>query len=375
MIKAFKYRLYPNKNQQRELVIMLETHRRLYNTCLSERKNAWEDSQKSINYKEQSKAFTSDRKTNPYYARLNFSSAQATMRRLQKSFNNFFRRIKRGEKPGYPRFKATNRFSSWTYPSHGDGVRFHGEKVKLQHIGFVRVKYHRSIDGDIKTVSIKNECSKWYVIVTCDIGESPEFNSCKPGIGLDVGIEYFLTTSNGDHVENSRFLKSKLKELRVTQRSVSRKKKDGNNRRKAVTNLQKIHTKIRNQRKDFHHKVARDLVDSFGVIAVESLNIQGMIKNHRLAQSISDVGWGRFLLILKNKAENAGSSVLVVDPKNTSQLCSGCGTKVKKGLSVRTHKCPKCKLVLQRDHNAAKNILAKAIRGRNGPVGLNVKVA
>lgn len=371
MRKAFKYRIYPNVNQKRELEIMLETHRRLYNECLGQRKDAYETSQKSIKYTEQSAWFKAERSSNGYYAQLNFSSAQATMRRLQRSFENFFRRVKSGEKPGYPRFKGYGRFTSWTYPAVGDGCRlFDSGKLRLQNIGMVKVKLHRPWQGEIKTLSIKQEADHWYVIASCDVGDAPEPRAEQTTVAIDVGIEHFLSTDDGQHVSNPTYLKQSLKKLRVTGRSVSRKKKGGSNRRKAVHQLQKVHRKVANQRRDFHHKEASKLVQRYAYIAAESLNIKSMVRNSRLSRSISDAGWNQFLGILRSKAEEAGSVFVDVDPKHTSQDCSECGARVHKKLSVRWHKCPNCGLKLQRDVNAARNILAKA---RYEPLKHNVR--
>src|SRR4051794_38085341 len=193
MRRAYKYRLFTNANQERELSAMLETHRRLYNSCLTERKERYEAEKVTIRYVEQSARFKVERATNPYYARLNFSSAQATMRRLDKAFASFFRRVKAKETPGYPRFKARDRFHSVEFPAHRDGIRLNGNRLRVQHVGTIRVKLHRPVGGTIKTLTLKREADKWYVIVSCDLGEVTIPASDKPPVGIDVGIEAFLT--------------------------------------------------------------------------------------------------------------------------------------------------------------------------------------
>ena len=373
MRKAFKYRLFTNVNQERELAAMLETHRRLYNSCLAERKERYETKKVSVKYTQQSARFKVERATNPYYARLNFSSAQATMRRLDRSFTAFFRRVKGGEKPGYPRFKAGDRFHSIEFPVHGDGIRLTGNRLRVQHVGTIRVKLHRPTEGTIKTLTLKREADHWYVVVSCDLGEVQITPSINPPVGIDVGLESFLTTSEGEQVANPRYLKDALPELRRKQRAVARKKKGGKNRRKAVKVVAKCHARVRNLRREHHHQVALSLTRRFGIIAVESLNVQGMLRNHRLSRAIADAGWSGFVGVLRCKAEKAGVQVVEVDPRGTSQQCSGCGQEVSKALSVRRHDCPYCGLVLHRDHNAALNILARGL-ARTGPVSDKVGV-
>jgi putative transposase len=290
MFRAYKFRLEPNANQERELGIKLETHRRLYNSCLEQRKIAFETEKKSIKYTDQSTWFKNERASNPYLARLNFSSAQATMRRLDKSFQAFFRRVKAGEKPGYPRFKSRDRFDSFTYPSVGDGARIIGNKLRLQHVGLMRINLHRGIEGTIKTISIKAEGGKWYVIAACELPDVPAPDvSDKPSTGIDVGIESFLTTQDGEQEPTIQPLKKALRKLRVESRSLNRKKKGSNSRKKQRRRVAKVHAHVANTRRDQHHKIAAKLVNRYGAIAVESLNIKGMVKNHRLARAVQDV--------------------------------------------------------------------------------------
>jgi putative transposase len=370
MRKAFKYRLWTNANQERELGIMLETHRRLYNACLDQRKTVYETEKKSVKYTEQSAWFKAERTTNPYFARLNFSSAQATMRRLDKAYQNFFRRVKAGEKPGYPRFKARGRFESIEFPAYGDGIRLNGDRLRVQHVGVIRVKLHRPHEGVIKTATLKLEDNKWFLILSCDLGNVTVPKSSNPPVGIDVGIESFLVTSEGDHEPNPRFLKNELPALRRAGRAVSRKKKGGSNRCKAVKRLRRHHARVRNLRHEHHHKTALKLVRRYGLVAVEDLNVRGMVKNHCLARAISDAGWSSFRSILKSKAESAGVQVVEVDPAYTSQVCSSCGQLVQKALSERWHTCD-CGCSLHRDVNAARNILARG-QVRTEPVGANV---
>jgi putative transposase len=359
MRRSFKYRLYPNRSQSEVLDTMLESHRRLYNLALRDRRHVYEAEKRSVSYGEQSARFKETRKVLPRFAALNFSSAQATLRRLDKAFKAFFRRVKSGDAPGYPRIKSEGRFRTVEFASYGDGCRLKDNgRLYLQHVGHVKVKLHRSVEGTIKTVSVKRSCGKWYVIFSCDLGDAPEATGDGPAVGIDLGLESFLVTSDGKSVESPRYYRESQKKLRKAQRSISRKKKGSNRRRKAQEKVARLHEKTANQRRDFHHKQARKLVDTHGLIVHEALNIKGIART-RLAKSTHDAGWASFLNILSYKAEEAGTRVVAVNPRNTTQACSSCGAmpEVKKTLSDRTHVCP-CGYTDDRDVNAALNILS-----------------
>lgn len=356
MRKAFLYRLYPHKAQSDKLYGLLNTARHLYNAALQERRDAWKAHHKSLNYYDQANELKELRECFPDVAQLNFSATQDMLRRLDKSFKDFFRRVKIGEKPGYPRFKGRDQFSSITFPTYGDGIKIRDSKLYIQNVGLVKVKMHRSLEGKVNTVTIKNACGKWYAIFSNTVEIEPLPISNKQ-VGIDVGLESFAVTSDGECIENPRYLRKSQEELRVAQRKVSRRKKGSYNRRKAVKLLAKQHLKISNQRKDFLHKVARNIVNAYGYIAAEKLQIGNMLGNHCLARSISDASWGDFLDILSCKAEYAGRKFTQVNPNGTSQICSNCGIKVPKNLRVRIHNCPNCGISLHRDYNSALNIL------------------
>jgi putative transposase len=372
MPRAFQFRLFTNTNQERELDIALETHRRLYNICLDYRQLAYDTFGASVSYEDCSRWFTHQRQTNPYFARINFSSAQATMRRLDKAFQGFFRRVEAGEQPGYPRFKGHDQFDSIEFPAYGDGIKLVNGKLRVQHVGTIRINLHREIPGKIKTVTLKREAGKWYAIFSCDLGPIAIEPSTNPPVGIDVGLESFLTTSDGDQEPNPRYLKTALPELKRAQRSLSRKRKGGRNRRKSRHKLAKIHARVKRLRKEHHHQVASKLVRRYGFIAVESLNVRGMLKNDRLSRAISDAGWSGFLLTLRHKAESAGVAFVEVDARGTSQRCSRCGQVVPKRLWDRWHDCNSCGLSLHRDENSAKEILRLGLLARTGPAGHNV---
>jgi putative transposase len=371
VLRAFKYRLWTNPNQERELATMLETHRRLYNSCLDERKTRYEAEKVTVRYAEESARFKAERATNPFYARLNFSSAQATIRRLDRAFADFFRRLKAGQRAGYPRFKGRDRFDSVGFPAHGDGIRLNGDRLRVQHVGTIRVKLHRAVEGEIKTLTLKREAGKWYLVVSCDLGDVRVEPSTNPPVGIDVGLEKFLTTSDGVAEPNPRYLKGALPALCRKQRSLARKEKGGKNRRKARTAVAKAHARVANLRREHHHQTALKLVRRYGLIAAERLNVQGMLRSGRFARAISDVAWGNFLLTVRCKAEDAGVAFVGVDARGTSQECSGCGQVVEKSLSQRWHCCD-CGCSLDRDENAARNILARGLLARIVPAGLNV---
>jgi putative transposase len=356
--KAFKYRLYPTRQQTVAMSTLLETHRRLYNDALQERKHAWEQEQRSVSYGKQSGQLKAMRKTNPFLAATNFSSCQATLRRLDKAFEAFFRRVKAGETPGHPRFKGRNRFDTVEFPSYGDGCRFDERYVYFQHVGRVKIKLHRPIEGQIKTIAFKREADGWYVVFSCDLGDVTIPPSSNPAIGIDLGLKAFLVTSEGENVAPPQHYRKAQAALRRAQRKVARRQKGSKRRAKAVGLLQKQHQRIGNLRRDFHHKTARALVKRYGTVVHEELNIRGIARS-RLAKSTLDVAWGSFLHILSYKAEEAGVIVIAVPPHNTTQACSRCGTlpAVPKTLADRVHSCSHCGYVADRDLNAARNIL------------------
>jgi len=351
------------------MVEMLDTHRHLYNRSLAERKDAWGQEQRVVRYGEQSGHLKADRTTNPFLAKTNFSSCQATLRRLDRAFAAFFRRCTAGETPGYPRFKGRDRFDSVEFPSYGDGCHLKGERAEFQHVGKVKLKLHRPIEGTIKTMRFRRDADGWYVIFSCDLGDVRRVPSgcpsANPAIGIDLGLKTFLTTSDGEQVAPPKLYRSAQARLRCAARKVARRKKGSTRRKKAVRLLARHHQHVASQRRDFHHKTARDLVTRFGTIAHEDLNVRGIART-RLAKSTHDAGWAAFIAILAHKAEEAGVTTIAVDPRNTSQACSQCGalSGVKKTLRDRVHVCPRG-LTLDRDWNAARNILQRSRLGRS----------
>lgn len=357
MRRTFKYRLYPNREQTIALEHQLSEARSLYNAALQERREAWRMQRIGLNYYDQANQLKEIRDAG-YLELANYSACQDVLRRVDKSFKAFFRRVKAGEKAGYPRFKSRDRFDSYAFPAWGDGCHLtDAGRLKVQGVGIVKLKMHRPIAGEIKTLALKRDAGKWYACfsVVIDVGSPipPE-----KAIGIDVGLYSFAALSDGCLVSNPRNLKLGLACLRRAQRKVARRGKGSTRRRKTVLCLQKAHAHIRNQRSDFQHKLSRQLADSYGLIAVEDLNIKALSRS-MLARSVSDAGWGSFLAKLAYKAEYAGGQLIRVNPDGTSQVCSRCGClpDVPKSLADRIHSCPHCGLVIDRDVNAARNIL------------------
>ena len=280
--------------------------------------------------------------------------------RLSKAYANFFRRIKEKKagksiKAGFPRFKKYVR--SLTYPQSGFEIQ-NGKRVRLANIGAMPLILHRLPEGKIKTFTIKKAGSgKWFAFFSCEQEERAFKPNGKPKTGIDVGIKSFVATAEGKLIDNPKYLSRSSEKLAMLQRRVSRKKKGGRNRRKAIIRLARGHELVASQRNDFLHKLSHRFVNSYSYIAHEDLNIRGMVKNHCLARSINDASWASFLSMLGYKASSAGCQVIGVDTRGTSQTCSMCGNKEDIDLSVRVFNCSKCGLKLDRDINASRNIL------------------
>ena len=355
--KTFKFRIFPSKAQTTKLVNTLNLCRFLYNSALQERIGAYKINQISLNYYDQANQLSEIKTTNPEYKDIHSQVLQDVLKRLDKAFQSFFCRIKQGVKAGFPRFKGKNFFDSFCYPQSGFSLS--GNKLTLSKIGKLKIKLSRSFIGKVKQCRIKQECGKWFVIFTVETVVEPLPKTGRT-VGLDAGIFAFVTLSDGTKIENFKYHESSQKKLRVASRSVARKKKGSNSRKKAVFRLRKIHQKIKNQRADFGHKVSTHLIKTYDLIAIEKLNILGMSRGI-LAKQIHDASWSSFFGMLRYKAEYADRQLIEVSPHYTSQNCSACGSRVKKDLSVRVHHCLNCGLKINRDYNAAINILNKAV--------------
>jgi len=358
MLRAFKYRICTSEAIERKLEATLEVCRELYNAALQERRDAWKTCWVSVDYFDQANQLPEIKSARPDVAEVYAQVLQEVLKRVQRAFDGFFRRVKNGEGVSYPRFKSKSRYDSFTYPQNG--WRLEGDKLHLSKIGSMRLRLSRPVEGQVKTVTLKREGNKWYAIFTCDVEPQPLApTGCLTAV--DVNVENFLTTSDGEVVNNPRWFRHAEEMIAWCHRLLSRKQKGSKGWRKAVTRLQKWYIKVRNQRRDFQHKLSRRLVNENDVIFYELLNIARMAKNHHLAKGLSDVAWGQFLFMVVYKAAEAGKLAIGVPPQWTTQECSRCHVLVIKGLSQRWHSCPVCGLELPRDHNSALNIRARGI--------------
>jgi putative transposase len=370
-VLMYKYRLYPTPAQEKLLFSVLRSCRHWYNMCLSERKLAWELEGRKVTKEQQEKTAIRYRKAFSKAKHVFSQTLQSVCDDLDKAFKAYFRRRDAGEIPGYPRFKSANRFHSFAFKQFGAGASLQGRRLKLFGIGRVRVRWHRQLEGKIKQVRILHSAGRWYACFACEQPDPKPLPPTGKNVGIDVGIEKLLTTSDGEHIENPKWYRQAERKLRIAQRSLSRKKKGSKNRKQALLHVQRLHEYIANTRRDFLNKIVHDLITRFDLIALENLRITNMVRNPHLAKSILDAGWGYFRQHLTNKAANAGRQIVLVNPAWTSRTCSCCGAEFPDfDLSVRWVECD-CGLSLDRDHNAAINILNRA--GQDVSVSANVE--
>ena len=363
-MKAYKYKLKPSPKLIAIFESWLALLFELYNAPLQERRDAYRISHLSINYKAQANQLPEIKKDRPEFAGIHSQVIQNTLKRVEFAFDNFFRRVKEGQKPGYPRFRSSFRYDSFTYPQSGFSLK--GKKLHLSKIGKLKFHLSRPIEGEIKTCTIKREADGWYVIFAVEEAKKEVIPAPKESVGVDVGLESFATLSDDEvaPIDNPQYFRSAEQDLKKAQRRVSRRAKGSEGRKKAVRWLRKKHLKVKRQRRDFHFKEARKLVNQYQSIKVEDLNIRGMVKNHNLAKSISDAGWAQFITIVIFKAEEAGRTVIKVNPAYTSQDCSRRRHRNEITLATRIYRCSECRLVIHRDRNGAKRIEQK---GRAAP--------
>ena len=338
----------------------LDTLRLVYNSLLNERKYLYETTGEGISQYGQEKHFADWRKQFPELKDVHSHLLQNVALRVNLAFTAFFRRVKAGETPGYPRFRGVGQYDSFCFKEWGNGVSFKSGNLSVSKIGEVKCRVHRPLLGTPKTACVRRTTGKWFVCVSCEVG--PELlEPSAEAVGIDMGLKTFAALSNGEFIDNPRFFRQDERALAKAGRKQAKTRKRSRARRKANKVLARIHARIRNHRHDFCHQNARRIVSRFGVIAVEGLNVKGMVKNHSLAKSISDAAWSQFRAALTDKAERAGREVHAVNPAFTSQDCHACGYRAKKKLSERWHLCPMCSAALDRDTNAAINILQLAV--------------
>ncbi|HLD39320.1 MAG TPA: transposase [archaeon] len=359
--RMFKYRLYPTSKQVATLENNLSVVYFLYNKLLEAKIKAYKNGKKSIRKFDMNNHIVKLKRKHPELKAVHSQVLQNVSDRVDKAYQNFFRRVKKGNcRVGFPRFKSFRRYKSITYPQNGHA--FINRKLRLSKIGDVKIVLHRLIQGKIKTLTIKRTpTGKWFAVFSCEVPVEPQKHKFPDNkVGIDVGLENFATLSNDVKIENPRYLIASERRLKTLQRRLSRKIKGSANRKKSRFPVAKLHELIANQRADFLHKLSRFFVQRYGYIAVEDLNIKGMVRHPYLAKHINDASWGTFFRNLTYKAEEAGCELVKVSPNKTSITCSQCRTDVPKTLAVRWHRCPKCGLNIHRDLNSAKLILSKA---------------
>ena len=387
--KTYKYQLEPTPEQEQALDTTLYRCRTLYNGALEQRRVWWERGEgKSATYYQQASELPDMKAACPEFAAVHSQVLQDVLKRLDKAFDAFFRRVKggtkAGEAPGYPRFQGRGRYHSFTYPQYGNGATLDGRILTLSKIGRIRIRLHRPMEGAPKTVTISREADGWYACLSCEGVPTQPLPLTGRETGIDVGLKVFLVTAHGLVVENPRHFRQGERRLANADKAVARCQKGSKGRKKALARRAKTHQHIKRQRADFHHKTALMLVRDHDVIYLEDVQVanlrhrpapkpdgkggylpNGAKRKAGLNKSISDAGWSTFRAILTSKAVWAGKRVEAIPPAYTSQDCSGCGERVPKSLSIRTHVCPSCGLVLDRDENAAINIL-RAGQARQG---------
>jgi putative transposase len=381
MRRAYKFRLRPTVRQHVALGQCLASHRELYNAALQERRDAWRLQGASVSYGDQSAQLREIREVRPDVATWSFSSQQATLRRLNRAFAGFFRRVNAGETPGYPRYKPAHRFDSVEWPKDGDGCRWQPDtrKVYLQGIGHLNVTVHRQVEGRVKTIQIRREGHHWMLVLSCDEVPTRPLTPTRAAVGIDVGIASFATTSDGERVPNPGCGRAAAAKLAAAQQILARKQKGSNNRRKARETVAARHRKLANQRRNFHHHTARALVADYDLLVVEDLKIRNLVRRPAprpdpdhpggflangaaaktgLHRSIHDTGWGQFVSILRAKAEEAGRVVIDVDARHTSDRCEACGhIAAENRASQAVFSCRRCGHTVNADEQAARNIL------------------
>jgi putative transposase len=353
--KTFKYKLKPTPEQEQAMAFVARRCRELYNAALQERKEAWQKRGIGVSVADQSAQLPAIKEVRPEYHGIHSQVLQDVLARLDKAFQGFFRRIRAGQTPGYPRFQSVSRYNSFTCKQFGNGVTLDKGFLILSKIGRIAVRWSRPLEGAPKTVTVSKEADGWYVCFSCANVPVQPFPATGQETGIDLGIEAFATLSDSMRIFSPGWYRKAERALKTAQRRISRRKKGSHRRRKAITLLAKAHQKVRRQRQDFHYKTALALVRENDTIYHEDLQTANMVRNHHLAKSISDAGWSQFSRILSFKAAYTGRTVIAVTPAFTSQVCSGCGVMVQTGLSVRWRSCPECGTSLHRDHNAARN--------------------
>ncbi len=379
MKKTYEYRAYPTTKQRTTFTVWLALLRQLYNQALAWRIETYKNTGESVKWTTQANALPDLKQESTSFAGLHSDVLQDTIRRLDKAYKAFFRRIKTGGEPGFPRFKGEGRYRSMTFSHLSNNLirNVHRKfaRIVVPKVGHLKIRYHRPLpDGKIKTLTLSKKASGWHATIVVEVPDPIEV-PVQTTLGIDVGLNAFVVDSDGEQIPNPRHFRKAEKKLARHQQILARRNKGSRRRSKQRDTVARCHEHVANQRKDFQFKAAHSILERCDEVAVETLQIKNMVKNHYLAKSISDAGWGRFRLKLQSKAESAGKQFTKVNPHYTSQKCAGCGSIVKKSLSVRVHDCTDCGLILDRDHNAAINIKKAAVALRGGAVVTNTPEA
>lgn len=361
--------MYPNKSEERNLRATLETCRWTYNSLLGLRKSTYEQENRSLSKFDCNKVLAAwkQEQGNAALGSVHSQVLQNVSDRVDKAYQGFFRRVKKGEKPGFPRFRGLGWYDSFTYPQSGFSLRDNNQVLRLSKIGDVKIIYHRPIQGKINTCTIRRTpTNKWYVTFSCELPDVEKVTHISNPVGIDCGLNSFIKLSNGQTFDAMQFFRHAEEKISELHRKLSQYAKSTPERRKARKRLASCYEKVTNRRTDYAHHISKQLVENFDCLVFEDLSIDRMLGNHRLAKSIQDAAWNQLVQYTIYKAENAGRWVVLVDPKYTSQTCSACGRISKKSLSDRWHKC-ECGCSMDRDENAAINILRLGLQPLKAP--------
>jgi putative transposase len=352
MIRTYKYRLLPTKKQHKVLASILEDQRHLYNAALQERIDYYQKTGKTMGYFGQTASLTILRKE-PEFAVYPVCLQRGTLKRLDRAYKSFFRYA------GFPHFKSRDRFKSFGF-TEMQGVWLESGRISFKGFsGSIKIHMHRPVAGEVKLCSFVRERKGWFLCLSV-AQEAPAETANKEAVGVDVGLSSLATLSTGEAIPAPQIARRAHAKIRRRSRALERCKRGSKRRAKVRARLTKAHEKIKNTRQTFLHQQSKALIDKCGTVVVEDLKVKNLVKNHTVARSISDAGWSTFVQYLTYKAENSGGKVIKVDPRHTSQACSGCGQTVAKKLEDRIHSCD-CGTVLDRDHNAAINILHRGV--------------
>lgn len=365
MIRTYTLQLKPSARQRESLNSILALSCDLYNAALQERRDAWRLCRESVDYHQQQTELTEIRAVDPDVRAVAVDIAREPLRRVDRAFQAFFRRCKAGQKPGFPRFRSKARYDSFAFGGCNPVV-LKGGRIKVPNLGWVRFRTKQSIPENIRAATLKRKGKQWTARVVCDLGPAPEKCAVSSAVGMDLGLTHFVTLSDGVVIDNPRWAQQYETRIARANRNLASKQRRSKNHIRAREALRRAHQRSADARRNFTHHISKWLVANYDLIAYEKLNIRGLAQGN-LAKSILDAAWGELIRQVSYKAESAGRWAIPVNPKGTTINCSGCGGRVVKTLAERTHNCPRCGLVLDRDHNAALNILrlGEALRRNN----------